>query len=167
MAPDQNIALLFATITALNLGLVFVLRYIAVRVGLLDYPGGRKTHSSPTPLIGGITIYFVLLAALFITNDLSSNFAVILCWASLIFSIGFLDDLNHVPWPVRLSVQVVAAFGVIISTNIEVTYLGHYPLFGPIQLGLFSAAFTVLAVVALTNAYNLIDGINGLCGSLL
>ena len=53
------------------------------------------------------------------------------------------------------------------STNIEVTYLGSYPTFDALELGSFSLIFTIFAVVGLTNAFNLIDGINGLCGGLL
>ena len=64
-------------------------------------------------------------------------------------------------------VQVVATIGVIWSTDITITNLGTYPLAGLLQLGPFNVAFTILAVVGLTNAYNLIDGINGLCGGLL
>lgn len=78
-----------------------------------------------------------------------------------------IDDFKHVSWPIRLMVQVVAAIGVISSTDITITNLGTYPLAGPLQLGPLSIAFTILAVAGLTNAYNLIDGINGLCGGLL
>ena len=127
---------------------------------------GTKTHLAPTPLIGG-PIYSTILAAIGINNDWDSDFATIVLWSGAVFFIGMIDDFKHVSWPFRLMVQVIAATGVILSTDISITYLGTYPLVGPLHLGSFSIAFTILAVAGLTNAYNLIDGINGLCGGLL
>ena len=167
MVSDDNLLIFLSIIIALNLCLVFLFRFVALNINLLDYPGGRKTHSSPTPLIGGLTIYFTLLAAVGINNDWGSDFAIIVLWAGTVFFIGLVDDFKHVSWPIRLIVQVIAAIGVIFSTNIEITYLGSYPILGALELGPLSIAFTIFAVVGLANAYNLIDGINGLCGGLL
>lgn len=167
MVSVDNLLTFFAIVIALNLCLVFLLRFVAINIGLLDYPGGRKIHSSPTPLIGGLTIYLTLLAAIAINGDLNSNFAMIVFWAGFVFFIGLIDDFKQVSWPIRLFMQVAAAIGVLVSTNIKVLYLGSYPIFGTLELGSFGVAFTILAVVGITNAYNLSDGINGLCGALL
>jgi len=155
------------TLIVFNLALIFSLTKLARLINLMDIPVGRKTHASATPLIGGLAIYFTLLAAIAINNDWGSDVGMIICWASAVVLIGFIDDIKNVRWPIRLYVQVIAALGVIITTGIKVTYLGTYPIIGPVELGHLSAAFTVFAVVGLTNAFNLIDGIDGLCGSLL
>ena len=166
MAFSDNLETVFLMV-ALNLGFVLVLRFVAIKVNLMDYPGGRKTHSLPTPLIGGVIIYSTILAAISIKNEWDSDFATIVLWAGAVFFIGMIDDFKHVPWQIRLTVQVIAALGVIFSTDITVTTLGVYPLAGPLRLGPLSVVFTIFAVAGLTNAYNLIDGINGLCGGLL
>ena len=81
--------------------------------------------------------------------------------------IGCLNDIKNVHWPLKLAVQLIAAWGVVFTTNIEVAQLGNYPLIGTIELGYLSTAFTLFAVIGITNAFNLIDGIDGPCGSLL
>ena len=86
---------------------------------------------------------------------------------SLIFLVGLIDDFRHLSWWIRLVAQLIAITGVIFSTDLYVEYLGEYPVIGPIHLGPLSVAFTVVAVAGVTNAFNLIDGINGLCGGLL
>lgn len=151
----------------LNVCLIYAFRFIAPHIKLIDYPGGRKTHTNPTPLVGGLAIYLTLLAGVMFNNDWNSNFCMIILWAGAIVFIGCLDDISNVRWPIRLSVQVAASFGVVLSTGIKVTYLGSFPVIGAVELGYLSTAFTVFAVVGLTNAYNFMDGIDGLCGSLL
>ena len=68
MAFSDNLETVFLMV-ALNLGFVLVLRFVAIKVNLMDYPGGRKTHSLPTPLIGGVIIYSTILAAISIKNE--------------------------------------------------------------------------------------------------
>ena len=157
----------FVSLIIFNVCLVFALRPVANHLNLIDYPGGRKIHPHPTPLIGGLAIYFTLVAAVAIKNDWNSDIGMIISWAGAIVFIGCLDDIKNVRWPIRLCVQVIAAWGVVFTTGIEVTYLGTYPFIGPVELGPMSTAFTIFAVTALTNSFNLIDGIDGLCGSLL
>ena len=160
-APSLILLLIF------NVSLIIALRFVAPYINLIDHPGGRKIHVSPTPLIGGLAIYLTLLAAVAINNDWSSDIGMIILWAGAIVFVGFIDDIKNIRWPIRLCVQVIAALGVILSTSIKVTYLGTYPIIGPLELGPLSTAFTVFAVIGITNAFNLIDGIDGLCGSLL
>ena len=163
----DNIVKFLFILFVINLCVIFLLRFVAVKVNLLDYPGGRKSHSSPTPLIGGLAIYVTLLASFGINNDWQSNFSMIALWAAPVFFIGLIDDFRQIWWVIRLIVQVFASIGVILSTGIEINYLGSYPIIGALELGALSVVFTVFAVVGLTNAYNLVDGINGLCGGLL
>ena len=164
---SNEIFLSFFILLALNLCLIFALRLVAFRINLLDHPGGRKTHVSPTPLVGGLAIYLTLLAAVAVNNAWTSDFAIITLCAGLVFFIGLVDDIKNVSWVIRLVFQLIATVFVIFLTDIEISYLGSYPLIGPIQLDAFSVVFTLLAVLGLTNAFNLIDGINGLCAGLL
>ena len=151
-----------------NVCLIFSLRFLAPRINLVDYPGGRKAHAYPTPLIGGISSYVTLLVAVAINNDSNSSvFDLVVLWAGAIVLIGIVDDILNVRWFFKLLVQIVATVGVVLASGIKVSYLGTYPFFGAVYLGQMSEIFTVFAVVCVSNAFNLIDGIDGLSGSLL
>lgn len=163
----DNLTTYSILLLALNLCLIIGLRFAATSINLLDSPGGRKTHTTPTPLIGGIAIYLTMLAAISIKNDWDSDIGVVILWTGFIVVIGLIDDLKNVHWFIRICVQIISALGVITTTGIKVTHLGTYPFIGPIELGPMSTVFTIFSVVALTNAFNLIDGIDGLCGSLI
>ena len=150
-----------------NILILFFLRKLAPRVNLIDIPGGRKTHDLPTPIIGGLSIYLTLIVAVAINHDWASDAGMIVCWAGLIVFVSCIDDIMHVSWPIRLIVQVVSSIGLVLSSGIKVTYIGTYPIIGPIELDHLSVAFTVFSIVGLINAYNLIDGIDGLFGTIL
>jgi len=167
MLLNENTVADLILLLIFNLGLIFALRFVAPHINLIDHRGERKLHSHPTPLVGGLAIYLTLLTAVAINNDWDTNVGMITCWAGAIVFIGCIDDIKNINWPIRLCVQVIAALGVILTTGIKVTYLGTYPIIGQVELDHLTVAFTVFAVVSLTNAFNLIDGIDGLCGSLL
>ncbi len=138
----------------------------------------RHLHSSPLPRLGGIAIFFSLvlcmgIAALWVLNhpDLYSphflkRLAIILVPATLVFLLGVYDDLRGVGPYVKFGVQAVAA-GVLFAGGLRIVnipvILGDRALPWYIEL-----ACTVLWVLAITNAFNLIDGLDGLAaGSAL
>jgi len=151
----------------INLGLILGLIRLAPSLGLIDKPGGRKTHLFATPVIGGFAIYLTLLMALALQQDWGSEEAKITIWAGLIIVISILDDIKNVPWYLRICVQMLAISGAIASTDIHVNSLGIYPMIGHIELGSFGYVFTGFAIICITNALNLIDGIDGLCASII
>ncbi len=161
----------------------FVLtRYVrdfATAHGLVTVPTeGRHLHSSPLPRLGGVAIFLSFsacmgLAAIWALHSprLHSTFSLrtvltILIPGSLIFLLGVYDDIRGVGPYVKFSVQGIAAtmlyMGGLRIVNIPV-------LFGDIRLPwIVGWAFTVLWVLAITNAFNLIDGLDGLAaGSAL
>jgi UDP-GlcNAc:undecaprenyl-phosphate GlcNAc-1-phosphate transferase len=165
---------------ALTLAITPAARALAVRVGALDHPGPRRVHAVATPRFGGLAMAFAVLSVAWIARvlpgparELDARPLLGLTCASLpMLALGVIDDLGHVgPW-VKLLVQACAAltltvfgFGVPLLTN---------PFGEPIVTGLWSLPLTVVWVVALTNAINLIDGLDGLatgvvaiaCGAL-
>lgn len=157
---------LFLLVT-LNLGLILALIRLAPALGLIDRPGGRKTHSFPTPVIGGFVIYLTLLMAIALQQDWGSEVAKITIWAGLIIVISIFDDIKDIPWYLRICVQMLAVSGVMVSTDIHVNSLGIYPIVGHLELGSFGYVFTGFAIICMTNAINLIDGIDGLCASII
>jgi len=165
---DHVSSLHFAVVLSF-LGSVFLLRGLAplaTRFELIDIPGGRKTHGFPTPLIGGIATYIAVLLAAVLSNPLSAISMQLLIGSSLVLIVGMADDRKPLSVSLRLFFQCVAIGVVIYGTGLYVSHL-PIPVFGGnFELGWFGIPFTLFAVIGLMNAFNLIDGIDGLAGSL-
>jgi len=174
--------LLFETImefgVALAVSLVvtpMVIRY-ATSHRILDIPNQIKQHPVPVPAVGGIAIYISLgltsLVAVLLNERIRISFAVhsrfwwaIAISATLIFFIGLYDDLMHAPIWARFGVQTMAALVTIFLGGIVMGTVG-IPSGGLHGVGLFAVPLTVLWIVGVTNAFNLIDGMDGLAGGI-
>ena len=138
---------------------------------LVDLPDrSRKFHARPTPLTGGIGILLSLLLSgkLYIDlNDLNGfvpEFTYYLIVSSIPLLLLFLiDDYKGLKAIYRLLIQASVSFYVIFSTGIQLESFGNLLGFGDINLGILSIPFTIFCVVGIMNAFNMIDGINGLC----
>ena len=160
-----------------SLGINYIVRNIARNNNVLvDLPDkSRKFHKRPTPLTGGIAIFFSLLISgkIYIDindlNDFIPLFSIMLFVASFFIIIVFLiDDAKGIKPAYRLIAQIAAAYFVIHSTGIYLENLGNLFGFGEIYLGVYGIPITIFCVVGVMNAFNMIDGINGLCaGSAL
>ena len=145
--------------------------YAKKRKILVDLPDrSRKFHKRPTPLTGGISIFLALLlsAELYLSlNNLKGyvpDFTYHLFLASLPLVLVFLfDDYKELKPILRLFIQILLSLYIVFTTNISITSLGNLFGFGDITLGIFSVPFTIFCVVGVMNAFNMIDGINGLC----
>jgi UDP-GlcNAc:undecaprenyl-phosphate/decaprenyl-phosphate GlcNAc-1-phosphate transferase len=129
-------------------------RVLARRLGMLDQPGLRKGHQLPVPLLGGLAIYLALAVA-FITfgsRDWLAEGMAILGGATVLFLTGLWDDRYGMPAWVKLAAQVVAAF-VVMAVGVRVGLLGNWWLDGLI---------TLVWIVGITNAVNLLDNMDGL-----
>ncbi len=157
---DISILLMSLLIT---FGLLFALQPLAIKMGLTDQPSSRKTHSGEIPLIGGICIYLCLLILYYWLPI--HNLAYLIA-ASLIVVCGIIDDYKDVSYKIRLIIEVLAVLIMITWGGVHIISLGNLLGFGEIQLGYFSYIFTAFAIVGGINAFNMIDGIDGLAGSL-
>ena len=173
-----NIILDYLILSAfVSLAVNYMARNIARRNELLvDLPDkSRKFHKRPTPLTGGIAIFISLLISgkLYIDlnelNDFIPLFSSMLFVASFFIIIVFLiDDIKGIKPAYRLIVQCIAAYFVIYSTGVYLESLGNLFGLGEINLGVYGIPITIFCVVGVMNAFNMIDGINGLCaGSAL
>lgn len=151
---------------ALIVTIVFMLalRPVAVAVGLVDIPGGRKRHDVPVPIIGGIAMSIGLGVGTSLVER-PAFWGPTLLGIYVLAVVGTIDDRFDLPANVRLIAQFCAALLLVLASNLMVTGIGA-PLFFGLQLGPFALPFTVLFVVTLVNAFNLIDGIDGLAGGL-
>ena len=160
-------ALLVCGVAAVfSLALTPLLRALATGIGLLDAPGHRKIHCRPTPRIGGVAVFLATTAALAAAVpilDVGVATLPLLIGASMVFAVGLRDDIRETSALPKVCVQVLAAF-VLVANDIRIT---HVALPGGIQeLGLFSFPITIIWIVLVTNAFNLIDGLDGLAAGL-
>jgi len=144
----------------------------SIRLGLVDAPGGRKVHPQSVPRLGGVavlaaTVLAMILVRLWSPGDFGPAIWLTLrplaAAGALIFAIGLLDDVRGVgPW-VKLAVQCVATIVVMTSGLLieRVTLLGV-----SWELGWLAWPLTVGWIVGLTNAFNLIDGMDGLAAGI-
>ena len=139
---------------------------VAIEVGLVDKPNERKQHSGHIPLIGGISIFLAVLAAslLWLPNTLELRMYLIAS-AMMVF-IGALDDKFDLRVRVRIVGQIIIASLMIYGVGGYISNLGDLFGFGNVVLGSAGIIFTYVAIIVVINAYNMIDGIDGLIGSL-
>ncbi|MFL2720825.1 MAG: MraY family glycosyltransferase [Gammaproteobacteria bacterium] len=149
-----------------------ILRNYAKNYNLLvDLPNrSRKFHKRPTPLTGGIGILIAILVTgkLYIDlNNLSGyvpdfTFQLMLISVPLI-GLFLIDDIKGLKPLYRILIQCALAIYMIFSTNVYLESFGNLFGFGEVNLGIFSIPLTIFCVVGIMNAFNMIDGINGLC----
>ena len=138
---------------------------------LVDLPDrSRKFHKRPTPLTGGLGILLALLVSGKLYIDLNNltgylpEFTFQLMVISVPLLILFLiDDLRGLKPLIRIIIQCALSGYMIFSTGVYLESLGNLFGFGNINLGLFGIPFTLFCVVGVMNAFNMMDGINGLC----
>jgi UDP-GlcNAc:undecaprenyl-phosphate GlcNAc-1-phosphate transferase len=139
---------------------------VAVEIGLVDKPCQRKQHSGHIPLIGGISIFLAVLAAslLWLPNTLELRMYLIAS-AMMVF-IGALDDKFDLRVRIRIIGQIIIASLMIYGVGGYIANLGNLFGYGDVTLGPLGIIFTYLGIIVVINAYNMIDGIDGLIGSL-
>ncbi|PKG82229.1 undecaprenyl-phosphate alpha-N-acetylglucosaminyl 1-phosphate transferase [Colwellia sp. 75C3] len=139
---------------------------VAIEIGLVDKPSERKHHAGHIPLIGGISIFLAVLAAslLWLPNTLELRMYLIAS-AMMVF-IGALDDKFDLRVRVRIIGQIIIASLMIYGVGGYISNLGDLFGFGDVTLGPLGIIFTYVGIIVVINAYNMIDGIDGLIGSL-
>jgi UDP-GlcNAc:undecaprenyl-phosphate GlcNAc-1-phosphate transferase len=165
----------------LSAALCGLVRRAAPWVGLMDRPGGHKAHQQPTPLGGGVAIWLTTVALLSagalglrlgpgaLPAPLARHAAglwsaapelgLILGLATLIMAMGLIDDRFRLPWQLRLGVQLGLAT-VLAASGVRLT------LFWPFTHPVVGGTLSVLWIVALTNAFNMLDNMDGLAASV-
>jgi UDP-N-acetylmuramyl pentapeptide phosphotransferase/UDP-N-acetylglucosamine-1-phosphate transferase len=148
------------------LGVVGLRRW-AERRHMLDIPNERSSHTRPTPRGGGLAIVLVVLAgwlvALRLYSDAPAQAGLIYAaGAGLIAAVSWLDDLRSLPNRIRFGAHILGAILAIWAFGYWTDFA--VPLVGSIHLGLLGLPITFIWIVGLTNAYNFMDGIDGIAG---
>ena len=142
-----------------------VVKSFAYKVGAIDVPkDDRRMHKEPIPRLGGLAIFFGFMVSILLFVEITPEMRGILLGAVVIVVLGVVDDIMALPAMLKFVVQIVAALipalsGVVIQafSNPNIFSDNLYWV-----LGWLSIPFTVLWIVAITNAVNLIDGLDGL-----
>lgn len=174
--------LLFGFLFAVSLGMVIIPRILVIshKKRLYDVPDARKVHTMPVPRLGGLSFFPVILMSMFLVigfrlyfwdvnvSGLSFNmlyeYLFLFVGMTLLYLVGVCDDLVGVGYRYKFVVQIAAAFLLVLSGNWFDSFGGLFGIYSvPVWVGV---PFTVFIVVYITNAINLIDGIDGLASGL-
>jgi UDP-GlcNAc:undecaprenyl-phosphate GlcNAc-1-phosphate transferase len=143
-------------------------RLFSLRVGWADKPNPRRLNEEPLPNAGGLAIFGSVILALVLAallrrieiQDVQVQILAILLGGSFLIMTGFIDDQVGLPPVVRLLIQLIAAL-LLVAVDIRITVD-----FGGSFATALSIIFTVLWILAITNAVNLLDGVDGLAGGV-
>ena len=148
---------------------------LARRLNAIDVPGVRAVHTKPIPRIGGMAIFLsamaMIVSVLFMDNRIGEAFwaarwelGSLLCMASFIFLVGFVDDLRNLPARVKLGAEILAAV-ILCRAGVEITSLDITSDWA-LEFDVLSCPVTVLWIVGIANAVNLSDGLDGLAAGV-
>ncbi|MDE6260974.1 MAG: undecaprenyl/decaprenyl-phosphate alpha-N-acetylglucosaminyl 1-phosphate transferase [Oscillospiraceae bacterium] len=145
-----------------------LVKALSVKMGAVDVPkDGRRMHDHPIPRMGGLAIFFGFVVSMLLFVPLDMEKKGMLLGAVIIVVLGVLDDKYALPAKPKFLVQIIAALIAVLAGN-RIEVLSNPNIFSsnPVwQLGWLAYPVTVIWIVAITNAVNLIDGLDGLaCG---
>jgi UDP-GlcNAc:undecaprenyl-phosphate GlcNAc-1-phosphate transferase len=132
----------------------------AVKMGAIDNPCERKVHECKMPRMGGLAIYFGFVSVVLITQPIDMKIFGFLLGCTVIILLGILDDTRGLSPKVKLAGQTLAAL-IVVSFGVKVNFLTN-PFDDVVFLGKLAVPFSILWIVGVTNALNLIDGLDGL-----
>lgn len=146
---------------------LLMFRPLAVRVGLVDRPHGRKMHVGDVPLVGGVALLFTMLFGwLAVRVNWPGWLPAFLVASAAIMSVGVLDDRYDMKRMLRIPAQIGCALIIVFGGGLELSNLGDLLGAGAVLLGGTGAAFTVVCIVGVMNSANLLDGANGLAAGV-
>ncbi|KUO72956.1 MAG: hypothetical protein APF77_10720 [Clostridia bacterium BRH_c25] len=143
---------------------------LAKLVGAIDVPGDdRRVHKVPIPRLGGLAIFLGFMAGLLYLIDIDSKMFGVLIGAAIIVTLGFFDDIKPLPAKFKFVVQVIAAI-IVIRSGVVIPRVSNplYFILGEeyIEFGIWAYPLTLFWIVGVTNAINLVDGLDGLAAGI-
>jgi len=161
-----------AAAVAITAALMPIALRLAHRFNFLDPPGRHKRHKTPVPLVGGVVLFVALWGSVTMTflvfpdsfAGQASSLPYLLSGALIVFLVGLSDDLTPLSAWTKLFAQVAAGL-ILYMGGLSINPVS-IPFMGSFDIGQFSILITVLWVVLLTNAVNLIDGLDGLAAGV-
>ena len=155
---DHNLSkIYYLLVTSLmTFGLIPIFYKLGVIMDITDKPGGRHIHQHATPRTGGIAIFITFIITLNIVTKPPREFTGLFFASSVIAFVGIIDDIKHVPALIKLGAQILATI-ILIKYGIYLSFLPNH-----IIGNIFSYILTFIWIIGITNAYNCLDGLDGL-----
>ncbi|MDQ7004702.1 MAG: MraY family glycosyltransferase [Ghiorsea sp.] len=155
----QGIFLFFASLL-LTFSLMPLIIDFAKHIDALDYPDARRVHAIPTPRIGGLAVIIAVNITLFFNFNYSLEFKGVVISALIVGLLSLWDDIKELSAKIKLAGQL-AAVAVLIYCDVTIQFAPDTWWGNGLEY-----ALTVFWVIGITNAFNFLDGINGLAASL-
>jgi UDP-GlcNAc:undecaprenyl-phosphate GlcNAc-1-phosphate transferase len=124
-----------------------------MRLGVVDKPNQRKIHLDHKPMMGGLAVYVALTVALLLFSPPKHvrELGAVLAGAAVLALLGLIDDRYDLPWRTKLPVMILAALG-LVAAGVRANFFG---------IPLLDGLITVIWIVAITNATNYLDNMDG------
>lgn len=169
MLIDNNVFVILALAVAFLISFAATPMVISLahKVNAIDVPkDARRVHKKPTPLIGGLAIFYGFVVSVLCFATIDRETMGILIGAVIVVTVGVIDDITDMKAIVKLMCQIVAA-AVVVYFDVRIEHFANpfYGWFGPPYIVLnywLSVAVTMIWIVGVCNAVNLIDGLDGL-----
>lgn len=156
--------LLIAITMIVSLILTPVVIMISKRLDLVDKPNFRKVHTRPISVMGGTVILFSFLIGIWISHPIETEVKPLVIGTVMMYLVGLIDDIYDLKPYIKLAGQVAAAL-VVAFYGITIDFIS-LPMGATLHFGFLSVPITVIWIVAITNAINLIDGLDGLASGV-
>jgi len=158
--PLESLRMVLATALLCFGVMPWVIR-LAEYYKVMDYPGGRRTHRQQTPRLGGLAIIFSTNITLFLNFNYSLELKAVCISALCVAMVSLLDDIHEVSARTKLLVQALACLSMmLLGVHIELVPGTGW------QGGIIEYVVTLMWMIGITNAFNFLDGINGLAAAL-
>lgn len=152
--------------TLVTVLLILSLQPLALAIGLVDRPGGRKKHVGDVPVTGGIAMFAGAVFGLAMLDGPVLNYSMFLLAGGLLALVGVVDDRFHLTATIKLIAQLAAVLIMVFGAELIMQDIGDPLWLGKISLGPMALIVSALIYVTVINAYNLIDGLDGLAGCM-
>jgi len=150
---------------------LFITLFMARRIRIMDIPNNRSSHDRPVPKCGGIAIVVTFMAgimAIYMFGDktpISKGYFIGFVLSALAIAVvSFYDDIDYKSFTLKLGTQVIAAC-VVLAFGIVIDEIA-FPWAGMVHLGLWTYPVSFFWIVGLTNAFNFMDGLDGMAGGV-
>ena len=148
----------------LSVAITPLVKKLAIAIGATDKPDPRKVHQKIMPRLGGLAIYISFIIGFLALGLMNRETLPIIIGCTIIIITGILDDKFTLSAKVKLLGQIVAAI-VVVMNGVVIEFI-NLPFGGMLEFGIFSIPITILWIVGITNAVNLIDGLDGLAAGV-
>lgn len=159
-----NVFIIILTTFLTSLILTYLMIKISKNMNIMDIPNERSVHKKPTPLLGGIAIFLSFLFGFILFGNQNPLMISILIASFLILLLGIFDDIKPIKARYKFVIHILVALIVVFYGGLKLTHVDIFSL--SLNFKWMSPYVTILIIVGIINAVNLIDGLDGLCAGI-